>query len=217
MKLSLKYSKTLVLFPNEQDLILMYNLFITKLVDICQNFNVLEMVKIRDYPQRTIHINISKEFIEVAMETVGNNIMKMFEPVQKYMVRLDEGYREVFTAVSLSSLHSETEFEEGATQIRHFQEYINKTSSLLTTEYFAIGQLILSEYVQTMKESLSEVIESIFSLLCGILVAENVSICESFEKIKAEAMRKPLTSEELIQQGNYDLFVCSISMYFNFY
>lgn len=202
MKLSLKYSNTLVLFPNEEDLILIYNIFITKLVEKFKNFNVLESVKIRDYPDKKIHLNITDEYISNAMETVGENILKMYEPLQNYMLSLEEGYKEVFTTVSLSSVQSESDFETGVTQIRHFQNYINKTSSLLTSEYFAIGQLILSEYVQTMKESLSEVIENIFSGLCGILIAENENICECFENIKAEAYRRPQTSEELIEQGN---------------
>lgn len=202
MKLSLQYSNTLVLFPNEQDLILIYNLFITKLIDVCQNFNVLEMARIRDYPEKTIHVNITIEYFSTeVMEVVGENILKMYEPVQKYMFGLEEGYKEIFTTMSLSSVQSETEFDDGATQIRHFQNYINKTSSMLTSEYFAIGQLILSEYVQTMKESLSVVIENIFSSLCGILIAENENICECFENIKAEAWRRPQTSEELIEQG----------------
>lgn len=202
MNLSLKYHNTLVLFPNEQDLILLYNLFMTKLVDKCQYFNVLEMVRIRDYPPKTIHINITDEFISDAMESVGENVMKMCEPVQMYMSSLEQGYREVFTAVSLSSIQSETEFDEGVSHIRHVQNYISKTSSLLTSEYFAIGQLVLSEYIQTMKESLSEVIENIFTSLCGILISENENICECFVKIKNEALRKPKTSEELIEQGN---------------
>lgn len=207
MNLSLRYINTLVLFPNEQDLILLYNLFMTKLVDKFQNFNVLQMAKIRDYPPKTIHINITDEYISQAMVAVGENIIKLYEPVQKYMFSLEQGYREVFTAVSLSSIHSETEFDGGISHLRHVQTYINKTSSLLTSEYFAVGQLILSEYIQTMKESLSEVIENIFSSLCGILIAENENICECFEKIKAEALRKPKTSEELIEQGKYFLLL----------
>lgn len=205
MKLSLRYSNTLVLFPNEQDLILIYSCFITKMVDICRNFNVLEMIKNRDYPEKVIHVNISEEEFTKAMEAVCGNIVEMYVPVQVYMKTLEEGYKEVFTGGSLSSMQSDAEFVDGATQIRHFQNYINKTSSMLTSEYFVIGQLILSEYVQTMKESLSVVIETIFCSLCGMLIAENENICESFEKIKAEALRRPRTSEELIAQGEYFL------------
>lgn len=175
----------------------------SKLVDMCQNFNILEMVKFRDYPDKKIHVNITDDFVNDAVTAIGENIIEMFEPVQEYLLSLEEGYKEVFTAASLSSMDSESEFEEGATQIRHFQNYINKTSSLLTSEYFAVGQLILSEYVQTMKESLSVVIENIFSSLCAILIEENEIICASFEKIKEAALTKPRTSEELIEQGEY--------------
>lgn len=121
---------------------------------------------------------------------------------------------QIFLGEETSDTTLSDAFQEGAAQIKNFQDYITKASSMLTSEYFAIGQLILSEYVQSMKESLSEVIETIFSKLCGLLIETNEGICESFEEVKREALRKPKSSEELIEQGKRAILVIVLNMYF---
>lgn len=71
----------------------------------------------------------------------------------------------------------------------------------MSSEYFGIGQLILSEYVAAMKESLNMIIESVFNELCAISMEEDLQICQAFEDLKQYALTKPKTSEDLIAQG----------------
>ncbi|CAH1159888.1 unnamed protein product [Phaedon cochleariae] len=206
LKLSLKYSENLALHPSEQDVILIYSLLITKLVDIAQAFNVFEMSKIKDYPQTSIHVNVTEEFLSEALETIGTNIIEMFTPVSEYLGTLSEDFKEMYQTCGTQN-ECERPFDEGCRQIKHYQNYINKASSMLSSEYFAIGQLILSDYVISMKESLSVYIENIFNELCDIHIQENSEIIDCFEEIKAEALRKPSTSEDLIEQGKYMIWV----------
>lgn len=188
------------LYPNDQDVILVYTLFITKLIDIGVNFQVLETYKIRGFPEKNIYLNISHDYLCEMLDRVAVNVMEMFQPVIEYVGTLDEEYKEIFKKDSIDDVEADS-FLKACLKIQHYQNYIGKASSMLSSEYFAVGQLILSEYVESMKESLFEIIETIFIKLCEIHTAENTQICSEFEKIKEAALTKPSTSEELIEQG----------------
>ncbi|CAH1959988.1 unnamed protein product [Acanthoscelides obtectus] len=210
IKLSLKYSETLVLFPNDNDVILIYSMFVSKLVDIGRTFLVLETVRIRDYPSKTIRLNVTDEYFNDILEVIGENIMNMFIPVNEYMSKLEEDFQEIFRR--FTKVDETNAFKTGLSQIKHYQNYMNKVGSMLSSEYFGIGQLVLSEYVQSMRESLSEVIEDLFLKLCTLHEEENEDICDCFEAIKAEALRRPATSEELIAQGKYMIWVKTVHL-----
>nr|CAH7749860.1 unnamed protein product [Callosobruchus chinensis] len=212
IKLSLKYSgKSLVLFPNANDVILIYSMFVSKLVDIGRTFLVLETVRIRDYPTKNIHLNVTDEYFNDTLQIIGENIMNMFVPVNDYMSRLEEDFQEIFRGFSVEEDESNP-FQSGLTQIKHYQSYMNKVGSMLSNEYFGIGQLVLSEYVQSMRESLSEVIEDLFVKLCMLHEQENEDICDCFEAVKEEALRRPATSEELMAQGKYMIWVKTVHL-----
>ncbi|KAG5885992.1 hypothetical protein JTB14_025387 [Gonioctena quinquepunctata] len=128
-----------------------------------------------------------------------------------YLSQLDADFKDIHQTVSVTSQDTSA-FQNGCLQILRYQNYINKASSMLNSEYFAIGQLILSEYVLSIKESLSVVIEDIFVKLSGIHIQENEDICECFEKVRQHAMHKPVTSEELIAQGKYMIWVKTVHL-----
>ncbi|KAJ8931053.1 hypothetical protein NQ314_016082, partial [Rhamnusium bicolor] len=158
LNLSLKCSDSLYLNPNENDIILIYTLFITKLIDTGINFQALETYRIRDYPEKCIHLSITENYMNESLEQIADNIINMFQPVNDYVNTLDDEFNEIFKNVEEENA-DEKLFSGGCQKIEHYQNYINKASSMLTSEYFAVGQLILSEYVISMKESLNEIIE----------------------------------------------------------
>lgn len=196
LKLSLKFSNSLVLSPNSEDVFFIYSLFLSKLVDMGKSYPVLETVKIKNYPDKKIPLHITDDL----SDDIGENICMMFEPVENYVSTLDADFKEIFRGFSLSNA-SDSDFRSGLTKIEHYQKYINKSSSMCSSEYFAIGQLILSEYVKSIKDSLSEIIENIFLKLCDLHMSENEDICDAFDAIKEEALRRPENTEDLIQQG----------------
>ncbi|XP_057662093.1 dynein axonemal heavy chain 7 isoform X2 [Diorhabda carinulata] len=206
LQLSLKYSKNLYMHPNQQDIILLYSLFISKLVDLGTNFPVLEVLKIKNYPDKLTHLNITDEFYEESLNQLGDNIIAMFIPIDEYLRNIVEDFKEMFLDFNMEE-ENEKVFETGCLQIRHFRNYISKASSMLGSEYFGIGQLVLSEYVASMKESLSIIIEDIFNKICEIHINENENICLAFENIRQDALRKLHNSEELIAQGQYMVWV----------
>uniref|UniRef100_A0A6P7GYU8 Uncharacterized protein LOC114348570 n=1 Tax=Diabrotica virgifera virgifera TaxID=50390 RepID=A0A6P7GYU8_DIAVI len=199
LQLSLKYDKSLYMHPNQQDVILLYSLFISKLVDLGTNFTVLETLKIKSHPEALIHLNITDDYYDSVLSQIAENIMKLFVPIDEYMRKIDYDFREMFIDFTVTDDKEKT-FENGCLQIKHFKNYISKASSLLGSEYFAIGQLVLSEYVSSMKESLSVIIEDIFGKLCRIHISENENICQEFENIEEDSMMQPNNSEELIAQ-----------------
>ncbi|CAG9861035.1 unnamed protein product [Phyllotreta striolata] len=206
MQLSLKYNKqTLYMYPRKNNIILLYSLFIANLVQIGKTFPILETIKF-NLPQVNIHLNVTEEFLQTSLEKLGENIITRFIPIDKYLDQIGDEFKEMFIEIELDE-SSENYFENGCLQIRHYQNYITKASSMLGSEYFGMGQLLLSEYVASMKESLSVIIEDIFSKLCAIHMNKCYNICDEFEAIKAEAMRRPANSEELIAQGKYMLRV----------
>ncbi|KAJ8974696.1 hypothetical protein NQ317_015225 [Molorchus minor] len=199
LQLSLKCSEGLVLCPSDEEVILTYSLFITKLLDIGVNFPVMQMYRIKNFPEKYIHMNLTEQFVTESLEKITANIVMMFQPINDYVDVLDKEFKEIFRGVSISGT-DESAFEKGCEQISHYQNYLSKASSMVSCEYFAIGQLILSEYIQSMKDSLYEVVQTVFVQLCGIHIIENEDICADFEKVKADALHKPVTSEELIAQ-----------------
>ncbi|XP_018571400.1 dynein heavy chain 12, axonemal [Anoplophora glabripennis] len=209
LRLSLRCGENLSLYPNDQDVTLVYTLFITNLIDIGVNFQVLETYKIKGFPEKNIYLNISSDFFTEMLDKVACNVMGMFEPVIEYVDTLDEEYKEIFKKDSVNDVETDS-FLKACLKIQHYQNYISKASSMLSSEYFAVGQLILSEYVESMKESLFEIIETIFVKLCEIHMTENAQICSEFEKIKEAALTRPSTSEELIEQGKYMIWVKTV-------
>ncbi|XP_072386040.1 dynein axonemal heavy chain 7 isoform X2 [Diabrotica undecimpunctata] len=212
LQLSLKYDTSLYMHPNQQDVILLYSLFISKLVDLGTNFPILEIIKIRTHPEALIHLNITDDYYDSVLSKVAENIMKLFVPIDEYMRKIDYDFREMFIDFAVTDDKEKT-FENGCLQIKHFKNYISKASSLLGSEYFAIGQLVLSEYVLSMKESLSVIIEDIFYKLCRIHISENESICQEFENIKEDALLQPNNSEELIAQGKHMIWVKTVLIF----
>lgn len=202
LRLSLRCGENLNLYPSDQDVILVYSLFISKLIDIGINFPVLETYKIKGFPDKTIHLNINSNYLGNILDRVAMNVAEMFEPVIEYVDTLDEEYKEIFKKDSTDTVEADS-FLKACMKIQHYQNYISKASSMLSSEYFAVGQLILSEYVESMKESLFEIIENIFEKLCYSHMTENTDICNEFEKIKEAALNRPSTSEELIEQGRF--------------
>ncbi|KAJ8944983.1 hypothetical protein NQ318_010185 [Aromia moschata] len=206
LQLSLKCKENLLLVPSYEEVHLTYSLFITNLLDVGVNFRILETYRIKNFPERYIHMNVTDSYVAEALEQIAENLLNMFEPVNDYVSVLGDEFKEIFKAVDINNADKNA-FQDGCNQIMHYQNYINKASSMLSCEYFAIGQLILSEYVQSMKESLSEVIELIFAKLCKIHILEDIAICTCFQKVKQDALAKPTTSEELIEQGKYIIWV----------
>lgn len=204
LKLSLRCGNNLHLYPNSQDVMLVYNLMIAKLIEISMNFQVLECYRIKGFPERYIYSNLDSYFTYNMDVKLNLNVLTMFEPVIIYVNTLDEEYKDIFRRGSTDSVRVDS-FLKACSKIKHYQTYIGKTSSMLSSEYFAVGQLILSEYVESMKESLLVIIEHIFINLCHVHTAENMDICNEFEKIKEVALARPSTSEELIEQGRFNI------------
>lgn len=226
LKLSISYKNKLVLQPTSTDLMLIYSIFITKLVECANQFLVLEYYRKKNYPSKYLHINITEGFVNEAIQQVGCNIENLYTPIGVYVKKLEEEFSEIYMDLTLlgmvkyvnhqwlqtqnipgnlsessSTIDAPTRFAFGCEQIQHYQEYISKASNMMSSEYFGIGQLILSEYVAAMKESLNMIIESVFNELCAISMEQDLQICQAFEDLKQYALTKPKTSEDLIAQG----------------
>lgn len=93
----------------------------------------------------------------------------------------------------------------------HLESFRQYTYSiiLLCSEFYDIGQLVLLDYVQIIKESLDKVSSDIFNKMCKFHIDDNIEICEKYEEITRIALEKPETTEELIEQGKFMLQVKS--------
>ncbi|CAG9766671.1 unnamed protein product [Ceutorhynchus assimilis] len=209
LKLSISYTDTLELQPTAADLNIIYSVFVSKLVESANKFLVLEYYRKHGYSAKYLKIFITEVFVVESVERQADNIIMLYEPITRYVKRLDEDFAEIYTDLTIIGSVSEggstssdalARFNYGCEQIRHYQNYIKKASSMLSSEYFAVGQLILSEYVITMKESLSLIIDKVFTELCQLHMMEDELICKDFENLKEYALTKPSTSEDLIEQ-----------------
>ncbi|KAL1506278.1 hypothetical protein ABEB36_005670 [Hypothenemus hampei] len=221
LKLSINYKENLVLQPTPQDLTLIYHMFISNLVESANKFLVLEYYRKRNYQSRTLTIYITDEFVNDSMEQVAENIAELYIPIEACVKKLDEDFSEIYIDLSVlgdlsakSSLpDASLKFNSDCEKIKHYQDYIKKATSMLSSEYFGIGQLILSDYVASIKESLYGVIENIFKDLCNIHINEDENICNTFEDLKEYALTKPSTTEDLIEQGKYMIYVKTVLLH----
>ncbi|KAL3286286.1 hypothetical protein HHI36_000795 [Cryptolaemus montrouzieri] len=211
--LTIHFEGALVLRPSSAETSFIYRNFMNQLVEIGSNFQTIEK-RGKKIVEKNIHLNVTRDYFEEAAARMKLNIKSLYEPVINYVQKLDDLFRDIYRDIdregTVSVEQPEMTFEIGCNLIRHYENYFVKASKLQCGENFAIGQLVLSEYVKTLRESLSMVIEDIFLKLCNIHLNENDNICAAFEEVRRKALKKPVTTEELIEQGKYMIEVKTV-------
>lgn len=208
MKLMISYHNKLILRPTREEMHCIYEAFVRKIIDLGKSFRVLQTSKMES--DKLMHLNITETFENEIIEKIKDNINVHYIPIINYINVLEKDFSEIYDQVKLVTPDVEMSFVSGCQQILHYQSFIQKARDITNYEYFAIGQLIISEFVSAMKESLAYVIEFVFKKLCNLLMADSDSIANEFKMLQEKAYQKPNTTEELIQQGKYFVSVKTV-------
>ncbi|KAK9875371.1 hypothetical protein WA026_007766 [Henosepilachna vigintioctopunctata] len=212
LMLTIKFEDGLVLKPSPSETSVIYQQFMRELVAIGGKYQTVEK-KQRMLIDRKIHLNVIPEYFDDAVARMTANTESLYESVLKYVEYLDSQFCEIYQAINRTSLSEDSKnftFENGCALIQHYLDYLKKATDMECNENFPIGQLVLSEYIKTMKLSLTMVIEEIFIELCNLHQLENEKVCQVFEEVARIALKKPLTTEELIEQGKYMIQVKTV-------
>ncbi|KAH0814233.1 hypothetical protein GEV33_008564 [Tenebrio molitor] len=210
LKLNITFKDRLILEPTAEDVIEIYNKFLRKIIDGARQFYVLEKYRIKGFDNKQIHLCLTDEFFHSIITQIAVNIREKYEPILKYIKNLDNEFVDIYgdlcsegNTISTSDLI----FEEGCKKLLYFKSYLPKVAFIPDNAYFTIGQLIITDYREILKQTLLNIIENIFNNLSAQHEWENDDICEAFDIIYVRATQKPITTEEVIEIGKYMAWV----------
>ncbi|KAK9884326.1 hypothetical protein WA026_005276 [Henosepilachna vigintioctopunctata] len=209
--LTLRFKQKLELHPSSEETIDVYKKFMRKLVQVGQLYQTVEKDSGGYFEETTISLQVTPDYMDSVLERMTKNIMVLYEPVVAYTRRLDSQFCDIYEEIKAGALKygEGLTFDMGIYLIEHYKAYSEEAQGIRCDEYFSIGESAIAEYLTTLRESLSLVIEDIFLKLCSLHQAENEEIVEVFKMIEARALEVPTTTEELIEQGKYIVLVKS--------
>lgn len=211
LKLTLNFGTSLVIKPSHEDVINLFSVLLNELVTTGQNFPILKNVRLSGYEDNLMHINITQDFLDGCIKKMADNINIFYIPIFEYVTYVENEFSDIYGSADAEEEDKMT-FAKGCRQITYYQSYIEKASTMLSNEYFVIGQLILSEYVVNLKESLQLTIDEILAQISSIHRLENEDICDCFQEVTLRALEIPANTEELIQQGKYMIWVKTVHL-----
>ncbi|RZC36870.1 DHC N2, MT and/or AAA 6 domain containing protein [Asbolus verrucosus] len=212
LKLNITFKNRLILEPTADDIIDIYEKFLRKIIDNAKQFYVLEKYKIKGYDNKQIHLCLTEEFFDSILKQISRNIREKYEPILEYIKKLDDEFIDIYEDLASGGdtiATSDLIFEEGCKKIVELKSFLPKIVFIPDNAYFIIGQLTITDYRETIKQILMNIIENIFNNLSAQHEWENNDICEAFDIINVRATQKPITTEEVIEIGKYMAWVKS--------
>ncbi|CAH0561300.1 unnamed protein product [Brassicogethes aeneus] len=185
MKISITFDNEIQLAPKIDEVVLTYSIFIMKLVENCKNYATLDAYKNTVFVAKNIYINITDEFLAESLLSIQSNL---------YICK-------AVTIEENTEITQET-FSKLCIHLENFKQYTYKVT-MLCSEYYDIGQLVLLDYIQIIKDQLNDFSLSIFEKMCEFHIKENTDIIDEYENIKQIALSHPNTTEELMEQGRF--------------
>lgn len=210
LKLNITFKDRLILQPTADDIIEIYNKFLRKIIDSARQFYVLEKYKIKGFDNKQIHLCLTDDFFHSILQQITQNIRQKYEPILNYIKNLDDNFVDIYNDLCSGGntiLTSDLIFDDGCKKLLYFKSYLPKVAFIPDNAYFTIGQLIITEYREVIKQTLQNIVENIFSSLSAQHEWENNDICEAFDIIYVRATQKPITTEEVIEIGKYMAWV----------
>ncbi|XP_060529968.1 dynein axonemal heavy chain 7-like [Cylas formicarius] len=145
---------------------------------------------------------LTDEFVGSCKTAIAGNVEESFRPVWRYLDDLGAEFADIYADVT-SELGPDVSFDDGCRLIERYKRHLQQVARIPDNEYFQIGQLVLSHYRDALRDRLTAIDDDIFRIICAEHLREVNDICDSFELIRTMAKRKPTTTDELIEIGNF--------------
>ncbi|XP_055844482.1 dynein axonemal heavy chain 12 [Episyrphus balteatus] len=161
-------------------------------------------------------IELNKAYLDEFLEKLKKRVLQTYIPVKKYLKRFQCKY------YCLYSREIRADLEEFLEKPRTFEEYFKKIET-----YFAYIDLLRSEPMREFFEialinngpaidKLRQLAESLIQRITEHIVIEHMRaekrICDTFEDIKAKALKIPRSTEELLEGAEYMIYVKNTQM-----
>ncbi|KAJ3639667.1 hypothetical protein Zmor_003011 [Zophobas morio] len=212
LKLTITFEDRLILSPTAEEVIDIYSKFLRKIIDGARQFYVLEKYKLKGFDNKQIYLCLTEEFFDSVLARIACNIKEKYKPILAYIDKLDSEFVDIYEDLcsrGSTIATSDLIFEEGCKKLLYFKSYLPKVAFIPDNAYFTIGQLIITEYREVLKQTLLTIVDNIFANLSAQHEWENTDICEAFDIIYVRATQKPITTEEVIEIGKYMAWVRS--------
>lgn len=163
-------------------------------------------------PLRTIlDTSIPSEYLNELHETLENNLNRAFNPIITYLHSFQDEYvglygPEMYDNITVF-LTEEKTFEEFLEKVDEFKEYKSKLQSVVANVYFDNATVNQTNAVKSLKMVADEFIDRITINIVKSHKAENQQICRIFEGIKERALEIPRSTEQLLENGEWMLYV----------
>lgn len=198
----------LILDPNPNLLVELYQDALEKISVLADNLLVLEFYKCKGYEKVYVPLFIHPDFVKASLQAVNKNLIHKFQPVMEYIDRLESEFFEVYGVhtSSTETVANDMSFDAGCEHVAYYREYLTRMTEKVSNEYFSIGRLQQEDCILSLKNSVEELMNDIFERLCEIHIYKNEDICERFKMLSVRALQVPRTSEALMEMGEYMLW-----------
>lgn len=141
-------------------------------------------------------------------------INDVYKDVLVYMASFQTEFRKLYSSATreeLASFLSESrEFEECQSRIDDLEVLVTKVRKLVAREFFDIATIELSGAQRGLKAAGKNLIENVADKLLESHFVENMAICKEFQIIQENAIRHSRSTEALLENGDYILWVKNV-------
>ncbi|XP_055593622.1 dynein axonemal heavy chain 12 [Uranotaenia lowii] len=198
------------LFPSLTDIFNMYQNIIEDVAAVGAHIEPLEnIIDSNSFVAKSKFMKIEMNEItkNEAHEVFQSALKTAFEPLASYLSDFQaqfEGLISTETRESLDEFLSEPRtFDEYQEKIDEFQVYSEKIKNMVMKEFFHMAIVNQSDAIGSLRRIVREYIERVASEIAVEHRRENFRICKEFEEIKDRALEIPISTEQLMANGEY--------------
>lgn len=160
--------------------------------------------------QKTIPVKRSDSFLSSSITVLYSILNKMFQPVQEYILSIEEQYRDLFTDDQFTDIdllrRKSSSFDRLLEKLSDLRIFYEKTKDIPDNEFFDVGRLYLGELKKNIQDHVTNYENGIIYSLVQLHIKKCLKICDKFELVKKNALTVPKTTEQLLAQGKYMLW-----------
>ncbi|XP_044742046.1 dynein axonemal heavy chain 7-like [Chrysoperla carnea] len=200
LKFQLQVTNELELIPNCGQVLKFYH----SLIEI---FGIHEM---ESNQLGRLKIEIPMYLSEWAHQEIDISIENLVKPLQDHIVNLDATYSQFWNDEYINDLknyYKNHTFEQCSEKFLELQTFKTKVTQLFPYEYFQIGILEQTSFIETIQRKLSICIENVLNSLVLNNFETNQNICKEFKTIAQKASKISDNTEDLMNMNKFMLHV----------
>lgn len=196
-----------VIKPNIEDVFSTYCDIIRNIEIIAQELMPLEEWLNIKTNEKYIKVVLPDWYVEESYRSLQDTLDTLFRPMKEYVTFISAEFNNVRMSSIKSCLFSLTfeqpNFDVYLAHINEYNEYLNKTNSILFNLYYSIGKLEQIGARESLRQCCHDVINVLTTKLVRYHQDFNRLICMEFEDLRATALDIPRDAQSLIELGEF--------------